>query len=293
MSKETLTNKEEQKPVIQLTAGRQLPLSRPLVMGVLNVTPDSFSDGGKYQTFTSAYRRALQIQEEGADILDIGGESTRPGSTPIPATEEIKRIIPVIEAVSRELRIPISVDTNSAATARAAIDSGADIINDISALRFDDKMAEVAAGAKVPVVLMHMLGTTKDMQNNPAYVDCVKEIGEFFKQRIDFALSRGIDRSKIILDPGIGFGKRLSDNIAILTDLAEFKKFGLPILIGTSRKAFIGTLSETDRPAADRIGGSIASMVAAVLNGANIVRVHDVRESVEALKVVTALRKTS
>jgi dihydropteroate synthase len=290
MAKETLTRKEELKPVIPLKAGQQLPLSRPLVMGILNVTPDSFSDGGKFQTFESAKDRALQIRDEGADILDIGGESTRPGSSPVTPTEEIRRVIPVIEAVRPELRIPISVDTTSAATARAALDAGADIVNDISALRFDPEMAQVVAEHKVPVVLMHMLGSPKDMQVSPNYVDCIKEIMDFFRERIDFAVNQGIDRSKIIIDPGIGFGKRLSDNIEILTNLSEFTKLGLPILIGTSRKSFIGMLSGLDNEASERIGGSIGSMVAAVLNGANIVRVHDVKESVEALKVVAAVR---
>ncbi len=293
MAKETLTRKEELKSVIPLTAGRQLPLSRPLVMGILNVTPDSFSDGGKHRTLTSAYKRALEIQDEGADILDIGGESTRPGAAPIPPHEEIKRVIPVIEAVSRELRIPISIDTTSAATARAAIEAGADIVNDISALRFEPAMAELVAATKVPVVLMHMLGTPRDMQVSPNYVDCIKEITDFFRERVEFAVSRGIDRSKIILDPGIGFGKRLADNIEILANIAEFRKLGLPILVGTSRKSFIGMLNDAGRPASERLGGSIASMVAAVFNGANIVRVHDVKESVEALKVIAAMRKSS
>lgn len=290
MSKKTLRRTEEIRAVISLDADRQLPLSRPLVMGILNVTPDSFSDGGGYAEPGRAIDRALEMEQQGADIIDIGGESSRPGAEPVSAQEEKQRVIPVIEGIRRRSKIPISIDTYRSATASAALEAGADMINDISALRLDPDMAALAAQTKVPVILMHMLGTPKSMQDNPHYDNCVEEIVVFFKERVAYCKQSGIDKSKLIIDPGIGFGKRLADNIEILSRLAEFKALGLPVLIGTSRKSFINMLNPSDKPPRMRIGGSIASMVAAVLNGANIVRVHDVAETVEALKVVAALK---
>jgi dihydropteroate synthase len=260
-------------------------------MGVLNVTPDSFSDGGKYQNTDVAIDHALEMERLGADIIDIGGESSRPGAEPVAVDEELARVIPVIEGIRKKSKVPISIDTYRSAVARAALDAGADIINDISALRIDSDMSEIVSSTKVPVILMHMLGTPATMQADPHYDDCVREISEFFSERVHVCEQQGIDPSRIIIDPGIGFGKRVSDNVEILARLAEFKSLGLPILVGTSRKSFIGKLHQSDVPAAKRLGGSIASMVAAIINGADIVRVHDVAESVEAIKIISAIRE--
>ena len=290
--RETLTKPEEIKRVISLAEGRLLPLSRPLVMGVLNVTPDSFSDGGRYNSVETAVMRAREMMREGADIIDIGGESSRPGATPIDAEEEHRRVIPVIQRLAGESDICLSIDTYRASTAAAAIEAGASIVNDISALRFDTEMANVVARAKVPVVLMHMLGTPRDMQTDPRYEDCVREIETFFEERLAYCRGREIDRAKIILDPGIGFGKRLSDNLEILARLERFRRFGLPLMVGASRKSFIGMLSSSGDIPQTRLGGSIAAAVAAVMNGADIVRVHDVAQTVEALRVTQAIRTT-
>ncbi|MFH1372280.1 MAG: dihydropteroate synthase [bacterium] len=292
MTEQTITRPDEIKRVIKLMGSRQLPLSRPLIMGVLNVTPDSFSDGGRFLSVSDAVNRGLQMAAEGADIIDIGGESSRPGAQPVTAKEEQRRVLPVIENLRRETDLPISIDTYHAATAEAALDTGADIVNDISALRFDTQMAPLVAERKVPLVLMHMLGTPRDMQNDPHYDNCVDEIVQFFEERISFCRQNGIDKSKLILDPGIGFGKRLGDNLLILSSLGEFKRFSLPLLVGTSRKSFIGMINAIDSPADQRLGGSLAAAVVAVINGANIVRVHDLAETVEAIKVIQAIRKT-
>jgi dihydropteroate synthase len=267
-----------------------LDLRHPLVMGILNVTPDSFSDGGRFISLDGAVSHAMRMIDEGADIIDIGGESTRPGAEPVGAQEEIRRVAPVIEAVRRQSAVPISIDTYRSETATAALDAGADIVNDISALRFDSDMARLIAQRKVPVVLMHMLGDPKTMQSNPAYEDCVKEIADFFDERIAFALSAGIERSKLILDPGIGFGKRPVDNLAILARLAELARFEIPLLVGASRKSFIGVV-DLQATSNQRLGGSVAAAVIAVMNGANMVRVHDVRETVQAMNVLNAVRK--
>ncbi|MFQ6007871.1 MAG: dihydropteroate synthase [Candidatus Zixiibacteriota bacterium] len=293
MIKRTDTFSKESQQVITVSSGRQLPLTRPLIMGILNVTPDSFSDGGRFINLTDAVAHALKMVDEGADIIDIGGESTRPGADPVSAEEEIRRVIPVIEMLKRETDIPISIDTYKASTAQAALEAGADIVNDVSALRFDSSMANLIASQKVPVVLMHMLGTPRDMQKNPHYENCVEEIAQFFVARIDFCIKSGIEKTKIILDPGIGFGKRLSDNLEILANLRRFKEFSLPLLVGVSRKSFIGMIHTSGCAADQRIGGSIAATVAAVINGADIVRVHDVAQTVEALKVLQAIRETA
>ena len=291
MQKQTFTRGEEIKRVIPLAGGRQLPLSHPLIMGILNVTPDSFSDGGEYISVESAVEHALGMVDQGADIIDIGGESTRPGSDPVNEDEEQRRILPVVERLRAESAIPISIDTYRASTARLAIGAGADIVNDISALRFDTEMATLVAEQKAPLVLMHMLGKPKEMQNNPHYEDCVLEIDGFFAERLEFCQRSGIDKSKIILDPGIGFGKRLSDNLEILARLGELARFGLPLLTGASRKSFIGMLSPTEGKADERLGGSIAAAVIAVANGADIVRVHDVAQTVSALKLLQAVKE--
>ena len=275
---------------ITLSADRRPSLSRPLIMGILNVTPDSFSDGGKFARFEAAVAQAMQMQNEGADIIDIGGESSRPGAEPVSAQDEMERVLPAIKEIRRLSPIQISIDTYKAATAEAALAAGANIVNDISALRFDPAMVDLLARTDVPVILMHMLGTPRDMQQNPTYTDCVKEIGDFFGERIEFCRSRGIGKERLILDPGIGFGKRLEDNLAILRELEQFKRFGLPVLVGASRKSFIGKVAP-ERPAGRRLGGSIAAAVVAALHGADIVRVHDVAETVEALRVVQAIRE--
>jgi len=283
--KQVITKPEEIKRVIPLAGGRELPLSRPLVMGILNVTPDSFSDGGAFESSDKALEQALKMAAEGADIIDIGGESSRPGAEPVTPGEEQKRVIPVIKALRQQSQVCISVDTYHAATAEAALDAGVDVVNDISALRFDPNMASLIAERKVPVVLMHMLGTPRDMQKNPGYHNCIEEIAEFFEERIGFCQQSGVDKTKIILDPGIGFGKRLNDNLALLAGLSRYKKFRLPLLVGASRKSFIGMLHQAASSPEERLGGSIAAAVTAVRNGADIVRVHDVAPTVEALKV--------
>nr|BAL52667.1 dihydropteroate synthase [uncultured Acetothermia bacterium]BAL59278.1 dihydropteroate synthase [Candidatus Acetothermum autotrophicum] len=264
---------------------------RTLIMGILNVTTDSFSDGGKFFSFESALARARQLIREGADIIDIGGESTRPGAEPVPTEEELRRVIPVIRAIRQESSVPISIDTYKAAVAQAALEAGANIINDISALRFDPQMVRVVADARVPVVLMHMLGTPKTMQQNPVYRDVVREIKEFLAERIAFAREHGIE--KIMIDPGIGFGKTVAHNVEILRRLGELRELQCPILIGTSRKSFIGRLGSTTSeplPLDQRLEGTIASTVIAVLHGAQIARVHDVAPLKRALAIVDAVR---
>ncbi|HUV31771.1 MAG TPA: dihydropteroate synthase [Acidobacteriota bacterium] len=289
MQRENITRREEYTDAIGLAGGRELPLSRPLVMGVLNVTPDSFSDGGRYLRKEVAVRHALEMVGQGADIIDVGGESTRPGADPVGDEQEQARIVPVIEALRRQSPVAISVDSYHASTARAAIRAGADIVNDVSALRFDPAMAAVVAAEGVPVILMHMLGTPRDMQKDPVYVDCVREIDAFFEERIEHCRRSGIDAARLILDPGIGFGKRLSDNVDILRHLGRFKRHGLPLAVGTSRKSFLGMLHPAGSEPDQRLGGSVASALAAVAHGADIVRVHDVGQTVVALKVVQAI----
>ncbi len=286
-----LAKKQVQPGAISLKNDHQFSLTRTVVMGVLNVTPDSFSDGGSYANADAATDRALEMEKQGADIIDVGGESTRPGAKLVSVEDEMARVLPVIDGIRRKSRVLISIDTYKSEVAQAALEHGADIVNDVSALRFDSKMATLVSSQRVPVILMHMLGTPATMQKEPHYDDCVGEIAEFFEERLRLCETVGITSDRIILDPGIGFGKRLSDNIEILSRLAEFKRFGVPLLVGTSRKSFIGMLYDKDGAPRERIGGSVASMVAAILNGANIVRVHDVTESVEAIKVITAIRE--
>ncbi len=263
---------------------------RTLVMGILNVTPDSFFDGGKFFRLESALERARQLIREGADIIDIGGESSRPGAEPVPEEEELRRVIPVIRALRQESSVPISIDTYKASVAEAALEAGATMVNDISALRFDSRMVKVVARAGVPVVLMHMRGEPRTMQQNPVYADVVREIKEFFAERIAFARAHGIE--KILIDPGIGFGKTVAHNLEILRRIGEFRELGCPIVIGVSRKSFIGRLCGTDEdplPPSERLEGTIASNVIAVLNGAQIVRVHDVAAHKRALAIVDAI----
>jgi len=261
-----------------------------LVMGILNVTPDSFSDGGHFFDLEKAGEHAQRLIRDGADILDIGGESTRPGSERVSLDEELRRVIPVIELIRQVSNIPISIDTYRSQIAKAALNAGADIINDISALRFDERMKELAAEAKVPVVLMHMLGEPKTMQQNPVYRDVMGEIIQFLRERIDIAVRAGVDEKKIWVDPGVGFGKKVEHNLEILRRLRELTSLKKPILVGTSRKFFLGSLvSDPPLPPGDRLEGTIASNVISVMNGADIVRVHDVQAVKRALRIVDAV----
>jgi len=272
------------------TFGHQtIDCSRPVIMGVINATPDSFSDGGLYYEREEAVNQGKRLAAEGADILDIGGESTRPGSKPMTEEEEMGRVIPVIEELSRAIDIPISIDTRRSLVAKKAIQAGAEIINDISALRFDSQMARVCTEHHVPVVLMHMQGEPATMQVEPRYDNLLREISDFFKDRIAWAESQGIGNDQVILDPGIGFGKSLDQghNLMILKNLQAFKNFGKPILIGPSRKAFIGKI--LGLPPQEREEGTMAAVVAAILNGANIVRVHEVKKMSRGVCVADAI----
>ncbi len=249
---------------------------RTHIMGILNVTPDSFSDGGRYLDTGKAVEQALQMQHDGADIIDIGGESTRPGSEPVSGNEELARVIPIIEKLIPTLNIPISIDTCKADVARQALAAGAKIVNDISGLRFDPLMASTIAEYKAGAVIMHIKGSPRDMQKNPYYYDVMKEISEYLSTSIEIALQAGNKKTQLVIDPGIGFGKRLEDNLEIIRNLSKLKKFDCPILIGPSRKSFIGAI--LDLPVAERLEGTIAASTACIINGANILRVHDVKE---------------
>lgn len=275
----------EKKPFALKTSRRELLLGdRTLMMGVLNVTPDSFSDGNRYFDRRRAIDRGLQMAEEGADIIDIGGESTRPGAQAVPLKEEIARVIPVVEQLAEKLEIPLSVDTTKARVAEKALAAGAEIINDISSLSADQKMASVIRKASAAVVLMHMRGTPADMQQGDLrYDDLTGEIIAFLAGAVQKALAAGISRDRLVVDPGIGFGKTYEDNCRILNKLDEFRVLGLPLLVGTSRKAFIGSV--TGDAADQRMEGTAATVAAAVMNGCHIVRVHDVA----AMKKVAAM----
>lgn len=262
---------------------------RTHVMGVINVTPDSFSDGGQFLEKDRAVEQALQLAGDGADLIDIGGESTRPYSKGISADEEMNRVIPVIEALKKELRIPISIDTLKAQVAREALRSGASMVNDISALRLDPEMASVVAQAGVPVILMHMKGTTADMQVAPTYDDVASEIITFLRNAMDQAVRSGVRRDRIIVDPGIGFGKTFDHNLEILKELGRLQCLEAPILVGSSRKAFIGRI--LDKKVHERDTGTMATVAAAVMNGAHIVRVHNVKQAVETVRVIDAIKR--
>jgi dihydropteroate synthase len=256
-------------------------------MGVINVTPDSFSDSGAYFDKDKAVAQGLELEKQGADILDIGGESTHPGSDPISVKEELKRIIPVIKELRKRTKVLISVDTTKAKVAEAALAEGADIINDISAFRFDDRMPLLASETGAPVILMHMKGVPKSMQNNPYYEDLYEEIRCFLAERIDRATAYGIKREKIIIDPGIGFGKSLEHNLAIINNLQFLEGLGRPILVGISRKSFIGKI--LNLPPQERAEGTIASAILSILKGAHILRVHDVEQVKRAITVAEAI----
>ncbi len=260
---------------------------RTHIMGVLNVTPDSFSDGGKFFGLEKALSQSLKMVEEGADIIDIGGESTRPSSVPVSLEEEEKRVLPVIEALAKKITVPISIDTYKSQIARKALESGAEMINDISGLRFDSEMVKVASRSNVPVIIMHIKGTPQNMQENPYYENVIKEIKDYFEERINLATASGISEENIILDPGIGFGKRFEDNLVVLKNLKEFKKLEKPLLLGLSRKSFIGKI--LDLPVEERLEGSLAALAYSIMQGAHIVRVHDVKESVRVARVADAI----
>ena len=246
------------------------------IMGILNITPDSFSDGGLYLDRQKAIDRALKMVEEGADIIDIGGESTRPGAEPVELEEELRRTIPVIEAVASKVDVPISIDTYKAGVAKRAIEAGATIVNDISGLRFDPEMASVVAETGVAVVVMHIKGTPKDMQKNPEYHDLFGEIIQYLRGSIEIAKKAGVPEERIIIDPGIGFGKRPEHNLQIIKRLDRFSVLGRPILVGPSRKSFIG-IALGNLPPEERVEGTAAAVAISVYNGASIVRVHDVK----------------
>ena len=261
-------------------------------MGIVNVTPDSFSDGGGCFSREQAVAHGLRLADEGADIIDIGGESTRPGAVPISAAEEIQRVLPVIEELAGKIDVPLSIDTTKADVARRAIEAGAEIVNDVSALRFDPEMGDVVAACRVPVVLMHMRGTPRTMQHDIHYQSLIDDIREFLEERIEYAVSVGIALENIIIDPGIGFGKSLEkDNLSILKNLAAFTALGRPILVGTSRKGFIGKLLGT--PVHEREEGTAATVAIAIYNGAHMVRVHDVKRMKMVAAVANAIKKSS
>lgn len=258
-----------------------------LVMGVLNVTPDSFHDGGLFYSTEAAVERALDMAGEGAGIIDVGGESTRPGAAPVNGEEELSRVIPVIERLVAELEIPVSVDTYKAEVARAALDAGAVMINDVTALTGDEAMPAVAAEYACPVCLMHMQGSPRNMQQRPSYEDVVAELVDFFHRRVEAARAQGIERDNILIDPGIGFGKTLKHNLTLLNRLDAFLSLGRPLLIGASRKSFIGMVM--DDMEKDRLAGTITANVRAFCKGASVFRVHDVAAHVQALEVAAAI----
>jgi dihydropteroate synthase len=258
-------------------------------MGILNVTPDSFSDGGQYLESNTAIERGITMAREGADIIDVGGESTRPYSRKITVSEELDRVVPVIEGLKKELAIPISIDTCKGEVAQEALKAGASMINDISALRFDPDMASIAAEAGVPVILMHMKGMPENMQKNPTYGDLIPEIFDFLEDAIERAVSAGIKRDVIIVDPGIGFGKTFDHNLKIIKELSRFEALERPVLLGTSNKAFIGHI--LGKEVYERDTGTMATIAYGVINGAHMVRVHNVKKTVETVRMIEAIRR--
>jgi dihydropteroate synthase len=260
-------------------------------MGILNVTPDSFFDGDLHFRTDDAVKHGSRMATEGADIIDVGGESTRPFSDPMPLEEELRRVIPVIKALSQETDIPISIDTYKAEVARQALEAGAKMVNDISAMRFDPAMGPLVAEASVPIVLMHMKGTPKDMQANPTYKDLFGEIIGFLSKAIEQAVKIGIRRDLIIIDPGIGFGKSFDNNLNIIKELNKFRNLGQPILMSTSNKSFIGHV--LDLPVESRETGTMATIAAAVINGANIIRAHNVKAARETVTIIDAIKSGS
>ncbi|MEJ2529927.1 MAG: dihydropteroate synthase [Gammaproteobacteria bacterium] len=269
-------------------AGMPLDLSRPKVMGILNVTPDSFSDGGDFIAPGKAIYHAEQMLRAGASIIDVGGESTRPGAAAVSEQEEMDRVIPVIEAIKQRLPVIVSIDTNKPAVMRAAVAAGAGLINDVMALQAPEAIA-TAQQLNVPICLMHMQGEPRTMQHNPVYADVVPDVLNFFEQRIEACVAGGIPRERLLLDPGFGFGKTLEHNLTLLKYLGEFMHIGLPLLVGVSRKSMIGAILD-EATVDDRLYGSLAAAVLALEKGAAIIRVHDVKPTVDALRVVNAVR---
>jgi dihydropteroate synthase len=263
--------------------------SKTFIMGILNITPDSFFDGGAHFRENDAVKQGLKMAADGADIIDVGGESTRPFSDPLPLDEELRRVIPVIKTLAQEIDIPISIDTYKSEVASQAIEAGATMVNDISALKFDPLMGQLVADAGVPIVLMHMKGKPKNMQTNPTYKDLFGEITDFLEKAIEQAISSGIKRDVIIIDPGIGFGKSFDDNLKIINNLHTFSSLGQPLLIGTSNKAFIGHVLGLS--VESRENGTMATVAASILNGANIVRVHNVKATKETVTMIDAIMK--
>ncbi|MEW5803491.1 MAG: dihydropteroate synthase [bacterium] len=261
--------------------------TRTCIMGILNITPDSFSDGGRYFALDQAIQRAQRMVEDGADIIDIGAESTRPGSLPVPAEEEIRRLLPLVVHLRKESGVPLSIDTYKAGVAQALLDEGVHLINDISGLAFDPRMASLVARYKAAVALMHIQGTPRDMQKNPHYQHLVPEITSYLQHSIDLALKAGIAPERIMVDPGIGFGKTVLHNLEIIQKLDQFQSLDKPILLGPSRKSFIGKI--LDLPVEDRLEGTAAAVAAGIMNGAHLVRVHDVRAMVRVARVVDAI----
>jgi dihydropteroate synthase len=258
------------------------------VMGILNITPDSFSDGGDYSETGAAVDRALEMIAQGADIIDIGGESTRPGAAPVTAEEEIRRTVPVIERLRGQSDILLSIDTMKAETAARALDAGADIVNDVSALEADPAMVHLVAEMRAGVVLMHMKGSPQTMQENPAYDDVTGEVAAYLRSRVEFALDRGIARDRMVIDPGIGFGKTLEHNLELLRGLPRLAECGVPLLVGASRKSFIGRILNREKPA-DRRAGSLGAAAWAAMQGAHILRVHDVIDTCDCTRLVDTL----
>ena len=279
-------NKNQHSKLILDCGGRTLDLSRTAIMGILNVTPDSFSDGGIFLARDAAVARALAMAEEGADMIDVGGESTRPGALAVSVQEELDRVLPVIEAVVRAVPVPVSIDTSKPEVMRAAVAAGAGLINDVRALREPDAVATVAT-LKVPVCLMHMQGEPRSMQRHPAYTDVAPEVRNFLQERIDACVAAGIPRQRIVIDPGFGFGKSTEHNLELLRRLGELRTLGLPILAGLSRKSMIGALFGL--PVEQRLQASVALALIAVQNGARILRVHDVRATREAIRMFEAV----
>ena len=288
--KQTLDNFKKDNFTIPL-GGKILNLAKKTaIMGILNVTPDSFYDGGRYTCQDEALRRVEQMIEEGVDIIDVGGESTRPGSERVSLKEEIKRVIPIIEKIRENFDVPISIDTYKAEVARQAIEAGANMVNDISGLRFDPKLKKVVAKCDVPVVITHIKGTPKDMQDNPQYRCLMGEIISYLRESIKMAEEAGISSDKIIIDPGIGFGKTTEHNLRIIKRLPELKSLGKPILIGASRKSFIGDVLKL--PVSERLEGSLAIGSLSVFQGANIIRTHDVKETRRVVDLIRAVMKS-
>jgi dihydropteroate synthase len=285
-------HKVSNKKILRI-GGRDFNLGEggAIIMGILNVTPDSFYDGGYYFEADRAFKRAEEMIGQGAHIIDIGGMSTRPGSKPVNAAEEISRVIPVIENISKKFDVLISIDTYRSEVAKSAVNAGVKIINDISGLSLDENIINVARESKSSAVIMHMQGTPEDMQVKPAYNDVIEEIYEYFFERTNKVLQAGITEDKIIIDPGIGFGKKVEHNCEILSRLSEFTSLGYPVLVGASRKSFIGSLLD-GLPAQDRLEGSLAAAVCAFLNGASILRVHDVKETIRAIKIAKNIKNS-